>query len=256
MYLVYLGESGNTGASIHDPNQPHYVCVGLMVHEDQWNGIKVAFSQVCRRYFGQGPGGVSVPQELHGGEILQGKGVFSSWPKAKRLELIDDLLRIPIERETPLIVSYVDKHEFESAGRAGPGSERTWGGPWEPVFSRFIFSLDMYMDDLNMAQMPPEEMQRGEPVRVSQRAAIIADGTKSADPQLMQKLLKTEMDLPTGAVLESIHFVRSEDSHCTQLANMCAYFLRRHLHQPSTPNPQYDALEESHIIEVVYRVQM
>ena len=251
MYLVYLGESGNTGTSLNDPNQPHHVYVGLMVHEDQWNEIKVAFSRICDIYLGRSPGEAGAPAELQAADIVQGKGFFSSWTKPRRLQFIDALLDILIQRQTPLIAAYVDKQEYASAGQ----EDNQHRGPWEPAFSRLVFSLDIYMDEVNMALMSPEEMHSGELWAIKERAAIIADPGKVAGPQLMQQLLKSETDLPTGAVLENIHFVRSQDSHCTQLAGMCAYFLRRQLQQPSRPNPQYTALEEGHVLQVLYQVQ-
>ena len=255
MYLVYVGESGNTGTSLNDSNQPHYVCVGLMVHEDKWNAIKVGFSRVCHQYFNGDLGESDGPVELHAAEILHGKGFFSSWPKARRLQLIDDLLDILIRHETPVIVSYVDKQDFATSGQSDPLQERQWQGPWEPAFSRLLFSLDIYMDEINMLEMDSEALYRGEPVRIRQRATIIADQDKSVDPQAMKELLKTEMELPTGAVLDSMQFARSQDSHCTQLADLCAYFARRRFHHPTHPNPQYGALESGHVIQVVYPVQ-
>ncbi len=256
MYLVYLGESGNTGTSLNDPNQPHHVYVGLMVQEDRWNEIKVAFSQICYIYLGRSLGEADTPAALRTADIVQGKGFFSSWTKPRRLQFIDALLDILVQRQTPLIVSYVDKREFASAGQTDNQQQHRWQGPWEPAFSRLVFSLDIYMDELNMALMSSEEMHGGGPWEIKERAAIIADAGKDVGPQLMQQLLKSEIDLPTGAVLENIHLVRSEDSHCTQLADMCAYFLRRWLQQPSRPNPQYTALQEGHVLEVLYQVQM
>ena len=251
MYLVYLGESGNTGTSLNDPNQPHHVYVGLMVHEDQWNEIKVVFSQICDIYLGRSLGEAGAPAELQAADIVQGKGFFSSWAKTRRLQFIDALLDILVQRQTPLIAAYVDKQEYASAGQEGNRHQ----GPWEPAFSRLVFSLDIYMDEVNMALMSSAEMHSGELWKIKERAAIIADPGKGTGPQLMQQLLKSETDLPTGAVLENIHFVRSQDSHCTQLADMCAYFLRRQLQQPSRPNPQYTALEEGHVLQVLYQVQ-
>jgi len=227
-----------------------------MVHEDHWNRIKAEFSQVCRHHFGRSLGEPGTPKELNASEILQGKGFFSSWPKARRLQIVDDLLNILVRRETPLIVSYVNKNEFASARDTDSGRQHWWRGPWEPIFSRFVFSLDIYMDELNMAAMPEDELSSGAPVRIKERAAIIADEAKRTDSRFMEEFLKTEMDLPTGAVLENIHFARSEDSHCTQLADMCAYFVRRHLHQPSRPNPQYTSLEQGHVLQVIYPVQL
>ena len=256
MYLVYMGESGNTGTTLNDPNQPHHVYLGLMIHEDLWEKINLEFSQVCHSYFGRSLGEPSAPRELHGSEILQGRGFFSSWPKARRVELIDDLLNILRRRETPAIISYVNKQEFAAAKEADSGRQHWWRGPWEPAFSRFVFALDLYLDELNMTKMSPDEMARGDPVKVRDRAAIIADEAKPFDRQFMQQFLRTEIDIPTGSVVENVYFVRSQDSHCTQLADICAYFVRRHLHQPSRPNPQYLALEESHVIQVIYPVQL
>ena len=256
MYLVYVGESGDTGTSLKDPNQPHHVCTGLMIPEDQWNGIKEEFSIISRGYFGRTLGEPDTPTELHAGDILQGKGFFSSWPKARRLQLIDDLLNILIWRETPLIVSYVDKREFASAREQGSDLQHCWRSPWEATFSRFAFSLDLVLDEVNMGQMSADELSKGQPMIVRERAAIIADGAKHADQGYMQESLKTELDMPTGALLEVMHFVRSENSHCTQLADMCAYFVRRNLQQPSRLNPQYEALKEGRVIQVVYPVQM
>ena len=256
MYLVYIGESGHTGTSLKDPNQPHHVYAGLMVHEDLWNGIKTQFAQICRYYFDGDTGEAGIPRELRAAEIMQGKGFFSSWPRARRLGIIHDLLAILIQRETPLIVSYVSKEEFASARQSYSGSQSWWRGPWEPTFSRLLFSLELYMDELNTAQMPPEELIRGAPVKVRERAAIMADEARCGDSQFTQDFLKSEIDLPTGAVLDNIHFVRPQDSHCAQLANICAYTVRRHLHQPSAPNPQYTALEEGHVLEVIYPVHL
>ena len=56
MYLVYAGESGNTGSSLNDPNQPHHVHVGLLVHESQSVAVTGEFDALFRRHFGQAPG--------------------------------------------------------------------------------------------------------------------------------------------------------------------------------------------------------
>ena len=258
MYLVYVGESGNTGTSLKDPNQPHHIFLGLMIHEDQWDGIKSEFYQVCHRRFSYNLGEFGTPRELHCSEILQGKGFFSSWPKTTRYQLIDELINILIQRETPLIVSNVDKQEFASAVAKtdSVAGAPLWRGPWEPAFSRFLYVLDLYMDELNTAAMPQEELIRGERVRISERAIIIAEEARRADSELMRECFRTGIDLPTGTVIENLYFVPSRDSHCTQLANICAYIIRRQFHQPSLPNSQYDALKEGRVLEVVYTVQM
>ncbi len=61
MYLVYVGESGNTGNSVSDPNQPHHVQIGLLVHESQSVSINGEFNALFRRHFGAPPGEQGMP---------------------------------------------------------------------------------------------------------------------------------------------------------------------------------------------------
>ena len=255
MYLVYTSESGDTGRSVGDPNQPFHVYAGLMVHEDQWDGLRGDFRGACLRHFGSELGGSDAPRQLNASHILQGTGFFTSWPRTQRLQLIDDLLKILIERETPLLVIYLDKGKFASRGGDDPAAGR-WQQPWQAAFSRFVYYLDLYMDELNLAAMPQEELIRGAAVRIGERATIISDRPGAGDTEAMQRLLRTEIDLPTGAVHESTYLARPEDSHCTQLADLCTYIFRRHLQRPTEPDPHYTSLEDGHVIHVVHQIQL
>ena len=84
MYLVYLGESGNTGVSVADSNQPHHVHVGLLIHESQSISINGEFNALCRRHFGRPLGEAGTPKELRPSDVYQGRGAFVSWPVEKR----------------------------------------------------------------------------------------------------------------------------------------------------------------------------
>ena len=92
-------------------------------------------------------------------------------------------------------------------------------------------------------------------MRVTERSTIIVDEAKGADSQLMQELIRTEIDIPTGSVIDNVFGARSEDSPLHALADICAYCVRRYLQNPSLPNPQYTSLEEGNVLQVVYRVQ-
>ena len=255
MYFVYTSESGDTGRSTSDPSQPHHVYAGLMVHEGQWEPIRKDFRAVCRHYLGNELGAADVPSRLSTRHLLQGNGAFSSWPRPRRSELIDDLLNVLILRETPLLVMYVDKAKFAAALASNDPNNTRWNQPWEPAFARLAYYLDLYMDELNLAAMPQEELMRGAPVSIGERATIISDRTTPGGAEVMQRLLSTEIDLPTGAVHESTYLARTEDSHCTQLADLCTYIFRRHLQRPDQPDRRYASLEDGHVIQVVHQVQ-
>jgi hypothetical protein len=255
MYLVYTSESGDTGKSTGDPTQPFHVYGALMVHEGQWDPIRTDFRAVCRRYLGNEFGAPDTPSRLNASHILQGKDAFTSWPRSRRSELIDDLLAILIQHETPMLVMYVDKGKFATALKGDDPDNTRWTQPWEPAFARLAYYLDLYMDELNLSAMPQEELIRGAPVHIGERATIISDRPGPGDAAVMQRLLRTEIDLPTGAVHESTYLARPQDSHCTQLADLCTYIFRRHLQRPDQPDPQYTSLEEGHVIQVVQQVQ-
>jgi len=68
------------------------------------------------RGVGRGPPGEpGTPTGLRPADIYQGMGIFSSWPVAKRYELIQDCLDILIRRHVPAIISYINKREYAEA---------------------------------------------------------------------------------------------------------------------------------------------
>lgn len=255
MYLVYLGESGNTGRSTKDPNQPHHVHVGLMVHESQWVSINGEYNALFRRHFGGPPGEPGTPEQLRPADIHQGRGFFSSWTPARRADLIQECLNILIRRETPLIVAYIDKQKFAQAGASGDGSNALGQTPSEPAIGRLLFALHMFMDELNMSGLGHEQLMESV-WPIANYALVVADEGKTVEPGFMAQFLKSELELPSPAVLESFCYVGAKHSVGTQLAHMCAYFVRRWLQNPAGSHRYSDALRDGKVIQVIYPVQL
>ena len=255
MYLVYLGESGNTGTSINDANQSHHVHVGLMVHESQSISIGGEFDALCRRHFGRPLGEPGTPKELRPGDIYQGRGAFTSWPQLKRNELIQDCLSIMIRRETPLLTAYVNKKEFAQVRAKGDDPNALWQNPSEIAMSRFLFALNMFVDELNMSTMDQQQLMESE-WPIANFAMVVAGDGRSVEPRFMTEFLKSEDGQDSTAVLGAFCYVGAEHSVGTQLANMCAYFARRWLQNPSAPNPYFDALRDGKVVQVIYQVQL
>ena len=227
MYLVYLGESGNTGTSLKDLNQPHHVHVGLLIHESQSISVNGEFDALWRRHFGQPRGENGAPKELRPSDIFQGRGGFVSWPLAKRHELIQDCLNIMIRRETPLIAAYVDKQDLAQSLSHTDGPSAFGESPSEVTMSRFLFALNMLVDELNMSGMDSNQLMESV-WPITDFAMVVAGDGRSVEPK---------------------HSVG------TQLANICAYFARRWLHNPSASHPYFDALRDGKVVQVIYNVQ-
>lgn len=254
MFLVYLGESGNTGDSLNDPNQGHQVFAGLVVHENQYVAVNGEFNALCRRHFGGPLGSDGTPGSLKPAEVYQGKGFFRSWAPDKRAELIQDCLNILIRREAPVIVTYVDKGQLAQAQADGNPAVADWSSPPEAIISKFLFALNMYMDEAAIADIPPDHiMDATGPIQ--DYALVVAESGKSVKPEYMARFLHSEVEIPTPIVMEEFCFVGAEQSVCTQLSNICAYFVRRWLQNPSASHGYFDALRDGRVIQVVYPVQ-
>ncbi len=255
MYLVYLGESGNTGNSINDPNQPHHVYAGLLVHESQHISMSGEFDALWRRHFGRPPGDPGSPSQLRSAEIYQGRGIFTSWPQSRRNDLIQDCLNIMIRRETPVILSYLDKGELARARAAGDPQTTGWQSPSQPIINRFLLATNMFVDELNMSLLNEQQLMEAQ-WPVANFALVVATEGQSVEPRFMSDYLKSEDGQDSTAVLNNFCFVGPDQSACTQLANMCAYFTRRWLQNPSHPQPYFDALQANKVIQVIYPVHL
>ena len=254
MYLAYLGQSGNTGNSLKDANQPHHVYAGLLVHESQSISMNGEFDALYRRHFNRTLGEPGGPKGIRAREVYQGIGVFSSWPVAKRHELIQDCFDILIRRQTPIVVAYIDKGDFAQS-RAGGNGEVRWQSPSEPVISRFLVALNLFMDELNIAGVDPQDLMTVE-FQIKDFALVVAGDDRSVKPRFMTQFLRSDEGIDSSALLNDFCFVNLEDAVGVQLANMCAYFTRRWLQNPASPHPYFDALRDGNVVQVIYPVRV
>ena len=254
MFLTYIGESGSTGKSAADPSQPHLVYTGLLVHESQSISMNGEFSALCRRHFGAPLGDQGTPTEIRPVDVYQGLGYFASWPPSKRNELIQDCLGIMIRRETPVIVSYINKNEFAEAKSAGDSPmAMMWESPTEPVLSKFLFALTMFIDELNMSNLSGDEVMDGE-LPIANYALVVAPTGTSVKSGIMTEFLRSDEGIDATGLMQNFCFVDPEHSVGTQLSNLCAYFVRRWLQNPDRSHPYFDGLRENKVIQVIYPV--
>ncbi len=256
MHLVYMGQSGQTGTSVGDPSQPHEVVAGLMLHETQTVSVNGEFDALCRRHFGAPLGQPGAPVQIRPVDLFQGLRHFAPWPPERRSELIQDCLNILIRRETPLIAACIDKRELASArANATSPAALLWNNPIEPVMSRFLFALSMYLDEMNMSNLNHDQIMAGD-LPVSQFALIVAQEGANIKPRFLPEFLRSDEGIDATALHENFCFVNAEDSPGMQLANLCAYFIRRWLQTPNNPNPYFETLRDNRVVQVIYPVTL
>jgi len=251
MFLTYVGESGSTGNSAADPSQPHLVYTGLLVHESQSISMNGEFSALCRRHFGAPLGEQGAPAEIRPVDLYQGSGYFASWPPIKRNELIQDCLAIMIRRETPVITSFIHKQDFATAKEAVDPDLAEWDTPTEAVLNKFLFTLSMFMDELNMSVLSGDQVMDGGLPPANFTLPVAQTGT-SVKSRFMTDFLRSDQGMDATALVQNFCFVDPEHSVGNQLSNLCAYFIRRWLQNPDRPHPYFDGLRENKVIQVIY----
>ena len=256
MHLVYLGQSGLTGTSTSDPSQPHEVVAGLMLHETQITSINGEFDALCRRHFGSPLGDGAAPSRIRPVDLFQGLNHYASWAPERRSQLIQDCLDVLIRRETPVLCAFLNKQELADArASASTPAALLWANPIEPVMSRFLFALSMYLDEMNMATLNHEQIMSGA-FPVTQLAMVVAQEGANVHPQIMSEFLRSEEGVDATGLHENFCFVKPVDSPGMQLANLCAYFTRRWLQTPGNPNPYFETLRDNKVIQVIYPVSL
>lgn len=114
MHFFYLDESGDTGANLHDAQQPIFVLAGMSVADKKWNNTKERLDAVIADYF---KGNVPENFEVHSHQLLSpnGEGFFADHPIEDRLKLVKDLLNLIVELGHYVHYYAIEKSSLENA---------------------------------------------------------------------------------------------------------------------------------------------
>ena len=254
MYLVFLSESGLTGLGANDPNQPHHIHAGLLVHENQYIAMTGEYDALVRRHFGNPPGAAGVPAEFRPADIYQGKGAFRAWRPARRAELIQDCLNILIRRETPLLVSYISKRDFQNARESPNGPLSGHTDPSRLAFSRLLLALTMFLDENVMSEMNPDDIMQSV-WNVRDYAMLLAGSPSPSIAAALAEFLGEEADTVSPSIYDDLLVAPASTCVGSRLVSICAYFVRRWLQQPDAPHSYFEALRDGRVVQVIYPYQ-
>ena len=254
MYLVFLSESGLAGTGANDPNQPHHVHAGLLVHENQYIAMTGEYNALMQRHQGDRPGSDGAPASLNPRHIYQGTGPFRGWRPERRAELIQDCLSILIRRETPLLVSYINKDEFASASATEGNPLYGHTDPSRLAFSRFLLALTMFLDENVMSQMNPDDIMQSV-WNVNDYAMLMAGAESPSISAALAEFLSAESDTVSPNIYDDLMVAPAATCAGGQLASICAYVVRRWLQQPAAAHGYFDALRDGRVVQVIYPYQ-
>ena len=222
--LAYIDEAG-----IGNPEQePFLVVAGVLVHGDiQWKPLEDYLSGLVRTY---------IPEENRPGFIFHALELFSggrffqrdTWPKAKRWEILEQIAKIPMLFDLPISFGYLDRAEFAANARSQGHQDKNavHVASHAMAFGHCEIGIERWM-----------RSTAGDEV-----AMLIAEDTDLVKPTLKEahaflrnpaKVAASEMadspDLPLTKIIDTIHFASKQDSAPLQVADACAYIIKRYL---------------------------
>jgi hypothetical protein len=225
VYLFYVDESGNTGARLDAPDQPIHWLVALAVKPAVVQKLESELLAIALRYRSQRARHPTF--EFHGASIFQGEGDFAGMPPVDRIRLYRDLLETLKRHDVPLFCRGIHKaHLQERAAARGYDPEH----PHVLGFMYLAEELDRWLQRLQ----PKQELFEDPAPPVL--GLIVADEQREVGRKLVGRFswwrqFGTDHGYKTREIrylVDTVHYVPSQDSWLIQLADCVAYLVNRY----------------------------
>lgn len=226
MYLFYVDESGNTGANLDSTDQPIHWLVAVGVTPAAVMEIETEMLTLAANRFGLE---ARHPEfELHGAHIFSGRTApYRRLSVSERVELYADLLALIGRAQAKLFIRGIDKQRHKQ--RAG---EKEYE-PDHPHRLGFMYLVEQLDEWLEQSQ-PPDELFGG--AGQPQYGLLVADEQKEIERDVVRGFASWRMygtDYGYRArhirfLIDTVHYVPSQDSWLIQLADCVAFIRNRH----------------------------
>jgi len=235
--VAYLDEAGTSKAD----EEPYFVVAGIILAPDgQWNLVEAWMRQLVIDYLGED----AFPTwgkhyNFHAKDIWHGSGDFprDKWPIKRRMELFEQISRVPATFGLPIVYSYIKKADFfrRYEGRQKPEKFlATW--LHGEGFMRTAKSIDQWLidnTDNEVAMLIAEDVDNPKKEAIQGLHAIFVDRAMERMPGALQ----------AERIIEQVSFMRKDQSGILQLADWCAFILKRRLQKCKKVTPYFENLK-------------
>ncbi|HEV2383389.1 MAG TPA: DUF3800 domain-containing protein [Terriglobia bacterium] len=251
MYIAYLDDSGSTGRKLDDASAPFQIVGGPIIKDSAYMSLEYVLSGVVAQF---------VPEEnwdcfeFHTSHLLHGTGVFSHFGAKAGLEIIEQALRWVKKFNIPIVYGAVDKAELET-------KIYNDAHPLGVAFAIYLRCLDNWFTKRYVLDI----MQKQEPAT----ALLICDdplppGRKETEEScrgIIQRVFRRNRKRPRGgspssgmaiSIFDDIYFGDSKYSIGIQLADICAYFIGKHLAHKDEFNDFYGIIKDQILASEVF----
>lgn len=250
--LIYLDEAGVSNPA----HEPILVVAGVAVNADkQFKAVEAHIDALAKKHI---PEGNRDRPAFHAMELFHGRKNFDreAWPLEKRLEILDDLAAIPKMFDLPICCGGTDRKQ-------APGQLK---GPVTPIlmeqivhahaFFKFVMQIEVVMratanDEVAMLIAEDRPIMR----RMLKMAHAILRGRA---PRRFQEELESIKEgifaklLPLERIVETVHFAEKGESSLLQVADICAFAIKRDVMKASHSERLYAPLRE----QIVFRPEV
>lgn len=231
MRLIYLDEAGIS----HD--NPTLTVAGVLIHGDKESSlIKDDMDALVEKYI---PAQDQLGFVFHATDIYHGSRYFSrdKWPKELRWRILTELAQIIESRSLPVVAGFYHKDKFgvgilaEADLKDNPKRNlmqtmaamdcALWADRWLEMFAPSENALITAEDTDHVKKLIKAAMQ-----------------VFQSDPLMEQwglKEAKSQFGLPLKRVIDTVHFTDKGGAKALQLADLCAFTLRRLLEEKHVP---------------------
>jgi hypothetical protein len=188
-------------------------------------------------------------------ELFHGTKNFKreDWPFEKRLQILDDLAAIPKTFDLPICFGITDRKDAPQH-LDGPASP-SW---LEQIihansFFKFVVHLEIIMR--GSAQDEVAMLIAEDRDRVRKMLKIAHAMFRGRAPRRYQEELEKiregliEKVMPLQRIVETVHFVQKSESSLLQVADICAFAIKRNIMKASHCERLYEPLDE----QIVFR---
>jgi hypothetical protein len=222
MYLFYLDESGNTGTDLDSTDQPIHWLVALAMQPHVAHTIGAALWTLTLRFF---PDSVSNPDfEFHGSYLFSGRGSnYAHLTPAQRVQVYEELVSLVFTHDCHIFVRGINKAGHKARAAANGYT------PDHPHTLGFMYLAEQ-CDEWLAARQPGTLIEQHPPVL----GLVVADESRETYRDVIRGFAHWRHYKTTGYrartiqyLIDTVHYVQSQDSSLIQLADCVAYLRSR-----------------------------
>jgi uncharacterized protein DUF3800 len=224
MRIAYLDEAGTGNID----NEPIVVVAGVIVHADgQWRAVEDRLKDLVTKY---------IREEdrtgfcFHGTDIYSGSKLFTldRYPREQRSQMLEELCRLPHDLSLPIVYGPVNRKEMREKYPAAPPDEllKVCLGIAASVC---MFTIERYMrtrypDEVAFVVHENNEQSRDLVRSIHNEYRNPHDAVKK-----FQDAHNAAYGLPFKNIIDTAHFAEKRDTPILQLADICAFVIKRRL---------------------------